>query len=566
MARMPMRELLRFRYTIFTNPTFLLPSSKPNRFSSPSYSTASKALNFPSTLSFLDSCPDIKQLFQIQAHLITLGLFHNPFWAEKVLMHSSKFSNIDFTVSTFRCIENPGSFCVNTVIKAYSFSSIPQQAVVFYFQMLTNGCFVPNSYTFVPLLGSCAKISCSKSAQKCHGQAVKFGVTNKLPVQNSLIHMYGCCGVIEFAMKVLVEMPERDLVSWNSFIDGCVKVWDLSLAHKLFDTMPKRNVISWNIMINGYLKGGNPGCALKLFREMVKTGVVGNEKTLVSVLSACCKSARLKEGRSVHGFLIKNGFKSNIIIDTALVNLYSNCHKVGLARKMFDKIENRNLVCWNAMILGHCIHGNPEDGLKLFVDMQDQSRVRGVGCISPDEITFVGVLCACARAGLLAEGRSFFSQMIDKFGIKPNFAHFWCMANIYVRVDLVQEAEEILRQMPDGNEDISSDSVLWANLLSSCRFGEGVTVGERIAASLIAKEPDNFSYYQLLLNVYAVAGQWEDVGRVRQIMKERRIERVPGCNLVDLKQIVHNLKVGEGWRENVEQMDVKLAELAQRSS
>ena len=336
------------------------------------------------------------------------------------------------------------------MIKAYSFSSFPHQAVVFYFQMLTNGCFIPNSYTFVPLLGACAKIGCSKSAQKCQGLTVKFGVVNMLPVQNSLIHMYGCCGVIEFSMKVLVEMSERDLVSWNSFIDGCVKVCDLGLAHKLFDAMPKKNVIPWNIMINGYLKDGNPGCALKLFREMMEMGLVGNEKTVVSVLSACCKSARLKEGRSVHGFLIKNGLKSNIIIDTALVNLYCNCQKVELARRMFDKIENRNLVCWNAMILGHCIQGNPEDGLKLFTDMVDQSRVRGEGGISPDEITFVGLLCACARSGLLAEGRNYFSQMINKFGIKPNFAHFWFMANLYVRVELVQEAEEILRQMPEG--------------------------------------------------------------------------------------------------------------------
>ncbi|XWS33896.1 hypothetical protein CRYUN_Cryun22dG0122300 [Craigia yunnanensis] len=57
-----------------------------------------------------------------------------------------------------------------------------------------------------------------------------------------------------------------------------------------------------------------------------------------------------------------------------------------------------------------------------------------------------------------------------------------------------------------------------------------------------------------------------DVASVRQIMKERRIERVPGCNLVDLKEIVHNLKVRKQWREGVKQRDAKIVELAQRSS
>ncbi|GMI68218.1 hypothetical protein like AT3G51320 [Hibiscus trionum] len=563
MARMSIRELLRFRYTVFANPTLLFSSSKPNhRFPSPFYSTESKAHTFhrQTTLSILDSCQDINKLFQIQAHLITSGLFQNPFWVDRVLMHSSKFGDIDYTVSIFRCIEDPGTFRVNSVIKAYCFSSLSHQVVVLYFQMRTHGCFVPNSYTFVPLLSSCSKTGCSKSARKCHGQAIKFGVVNNLPVQNCLIHMYGCCGILEFAKEVFLEISQKDVASWNSFIDACVKVWNLGLAHNLFDIMPERNVISWNIMINGYLKAGNPGCALKLFRQMMELGFMGNEKTVASVLSACSKSARLKEGRSVHGFLLKNGMKSNIIIDTALVHLYCNCQKVGLARRMFDKITNRNTVCWNAMILGHCIHGNPEAGLKLFTDMVDRCTVRGEASITPDEISFVGVLSACARAGLVTEGRNYFNQMINKFGIKPNFAHYWCMANLYVGAGLSQDAEEILRQMPDGVGDVSSDSVLWANLLISCRFREGVSVGERIARYLIEKEPKNFSYYQLLLNVYAVAGQWEDVGRVKQLMKDRGIDRVAGCNLVDLKDIVHHLRLGGQWRESVEQRDAELAE------
>ncbi|XP_039069673.1 pentatricopeptide repeat-containing protein At3g51320-like [Hibiscus syriacus] len=296
-------------------------------------------------------------------------------------MLSSKLGNIDYIVSIFRCIEDPG---------------------------------------------------CYKTARKCHGQAIKFGVLDNLPVQNCLIHMYGCCGILEFSKKVFLEMSQKDIASWNSFINACVKVWNMGLAHNLFDGMPEKNVISWNIMIKGYLKAGNSGCALKLFRQMVELGFMGNEKIVAIVLSACSKSARLKEGRSVRGFLIKDDMKSNIIIDTALVNLYCNCQKVGLARRMFDKITNRSRVCWNAMILGHCIHGNPEDDLKLLADMVDGCTVRGEAGISPD-ISFVGVLSA--RAGLVTEGRNYFSQMINRFGIKLNFAHYWCMANLYVSAE-----------------------------------------------------------------------------------------------------------------------------------
>lgn len=506
----------------------------------------------------------MRQLSQIQAYLIISGLFRKPFVASKVLKVSADYADVNYTILIFRSIDSPDTVCVNAVIKAYSISSVAHQALVFYFETLRNG-FMCNSFTFPPLFSCCRKMGCVEYGEKFHGQAIKNGVDNVLDVQNSMVHMYGCCGVVEYAEKVFGEMSKRDLVSWNSIIDAYAKLGHLVLAHRLFDAMPERNAVSWNIMMGGYLKGGNPGCALKLFREMANAGLRGGETTMVSVLTACCRSARLKEGRSIHGVLIRTFLKSSLILDTALIDMYSKCERVDVARVVYDRMTKRNLVCWNAMILGHCIHGNAEDGLKLFEEMVDGirsedgeinldkgiKRIEGQGLI-PDEITFIGVLCACAREGLLAEGRSYYSQMINTFHIKPNFAHYWCMANLFAGVGLVQEAEEILRSMPEEDEDLSWESSFWAGLLSSCRFQGDVFLGERIATYLIESEPQNISYYRLLLNVYAVAGRWEDVARVKEMVKERGIKQMPGCNLADLKEIVHEFKLGEKWQQGME--------------
>ena len=566
MARIYIRELFRFRTTILSHPTIV--SSTPNISSSSSSfctSTGGRRISScNSRLAVLKSCRNMGHLSQIQAYLIICGLFRRPFVASKVLKLSADFADVDYTILIFRSIDLPDTVCVNAVIKAYSVSSVAHQAPVFYFEMLRNG-FLCNSFTFPPLFSCCRKMGCVEYGEKFHGQAIKNGVDSVLDVQNSMIHMYGCCGAIECAEKVFGEMSVRDLVSWNSITDAYANLGHLDVAHRLFDVMPDRNVISWNIMIGGYLKGGNPGCALKLFREMAKAGVRGSEMTIVSVLTACRRSARLKEGRSVHGVLIRTFFKSNLFLDTSLIDMYSKCARVDIARVIYDRMTKRNLVCWNAMILGHCIHGNPEDGVKLFEEMVDgiQSedgeinlekgikRIEGQGLI-PDEITFIGVLCACARQGLLAEGRNYYSQMIDTFHIKPNFAHYWCMANLFVGAGLVQEAEEILRRMPEEGEDLSWESSFWAGLLSSCRFQGEVFLGEKIATYLIDSEPRNLSYYRLLLNVYAVAGRWEDVARVKEMMKNRGIKQMPGCSLADLKQIVHEFKLGEKWKEGVE--------------
>ncbi|PON53489.1 Tetratricopeptide-like helical domain containing protein [Parasponia andersonii] len=559
MARVSMRDLIRFRSSILTYPSRPFIHSHP--FSSYTASEVSIETPKPShrrqCFALLDQSQSLIQVSQIHARLISSGRF-DSYWARKVLKFYWDFCHVDYTILIFRYIDFPGTYCINTVLKAYSLSASPNQAVIFYFEWLREG-FYPNCHTFVPLVGSCAKMGCVESGRKCHGQAVKNGVDTVLQVQNSLVHMYACCGRVELAYKVFDEMSTRDLVSWNSLVDGYARLGYLDFAHRIFDLMPERNVISWNIITGGYLKGGIPGCVFKLFRRMVKTGMRGDNTTMVNVLTACGRSARLKEGRSVHGFVIRTTLKSSLFIDAALIDMYSKCQRVKVASRVFDNTAEKNLVCWNAMILGHCIHGNPEDGINMYKKMVGKRRLRvgesnsckslvldqGQGEILPDAITFIGVLCASARARLLEEGRGYFHEMINIFRIKPNFAHYWCMANIFVSVGLIQSAEEIIRNIPQHIVDESSDSLIWANLLSLCRFEGDVSLGEQTAKSLIDREPQNLSYYRLMLNVYAVAGRWEDVARVKETVKGKIVGRMPGCNLVDLRDIVHDLRVGE---------------------
>ncbi|CAL0331929.1 unnamed protein product [Lupinus luteus] len=512
------------------------------------------------------------QLFQIQSLLITSSFFRNPFLSRTLLSRASTLCDVVYTLSVFRYVNSFDTFCVNTLIQAYSHSHVPHKAILFYFHSLQNH-FFPNSYTFVPLIASCSKMGCIQSGKKCHAQAVKKGVHSVLPVQNSLIHMYGSCGAIELAKLVFDTMFVRDLVSWNSIIDGYVMVGDMSGAHAVFDEMPERNVVTWNVMISGFLKGRNPGYALKLFREMGKFGLKGNARTMVCVITACGRSGRVKEGRSVHGRIIRMFMRSSLILDTALIDMYCKCRRVGVGSSVFERMANKNLVSWNTMILGHCIHGSPEDGLNLFHVMvgkhdvephENPSVDRSAVRLLPDEVTFIGVICACARAELLIEGRSYFKQMTEVYNVKPNFAHFWCMANLLANVGLVEEAEEFLLNIAKFDGSMSYNLLLSAGLLGLCHFKRDVYLGERIAKLLIDMDPKNIACYQFLLVIYAVAAQWENVSRVQKLMKERKFGITPGSSLLDLKYIVHNFKMTTKQQEGIEVLNKMLDELANR--
>ncbi|KNA17154.1 hypothetical protein SOVF_082750 [Spinacia oleracea] len=498
-----------------------------------------------------------KKIKQIYAILITSGRVKIPFFGSKLLKFSSQIGDLRDTLWVFNSIDFPDIVCYNTVIKAYSGSLFPSNGVKFYFEMLKSGVF-PNSYTFPPLLGCCAKVGSCRTGEVCHGQLIKNGFDGVMQIQNSLIHMYASCRVIELALKVFDVMLERDLVSWNSISDAFVKVGDMNTAHKLFDAMPEKNVVSWNIMMTGYLERHNPGCVLKLYRQMIRCGLLGNDTTMVNVLAACARSGRWKEGASVHGFLVRRLWNLSLIMNTTLIDMYSKCQKVEVARCIFDGLLQRNIVCWNSMVLGHCLYGKPEDGIHLFEDMMYfvgvDRKAEGHGYVPvggrhqvlPDEITYIGVLCACTRAGLLEKGKFYFDQMVNLFDIKPNFAHHWCLANLLASKGLVKEAVETVRKVNESVGGMPSGSCLWASLLSSCRFQGDSSIAEQVAKTLIEIEPQNTMCYALLLNIYAAGGRWEEAAEVKELMKKTEAGKLYGCSLVDLIEIVHNFRLRDG--------------------
>ncbi|KAF6141020.1 hypothetical protein GIB67_006465 [Kingdonia uniflora] len=243
------------------------------------------------------------------------------------------------------------------------------------------------------------------------------------------------------------------------------------------------------------------------------------------------------------------------------LDMYAKCQMVQVARTVFNRISEMNLVSWNAMILGYyCIHGSPIDGITLFQDMLGTDEIRII--FLPDEATFVSVLCACARAGLLSKGRHYCNQMANVYNVKPQFAQYWCIANLYAGAGLIQEAEKMLKDFPgDGLLDLS---MLLGGLLGSCRFRGELDLGERIALHLIDLDPLNVSWYTLLATIYGVAGRWEDAEKVKMMMKKRGIQTTPRSSLLELNQVVHEFKIEDSSSAEMVEVYAMFQELVRR--
>ena len=165
-------------------------------------------------------------------------------------------------------------------------------------------------------------------------------------------------------------------------------------------------------------------------------------------------------------------------------------------------------------------------GLKL-VKYLEKMLVSGE---QPDQVTMIGVLCACSHAGLVEEGRNYFYSMNEEHGVVPLKDHYTCMVDLLGRAGCLDEAKNLIEVMP-----MQPDAVIWGSLLAACKVHRNITLGKYVAEKLLAIEPRNSGPYVLLSNMYAELGRWSDVVRVRKLMRQRGVVKQPGCSWIDIQ-------------------------------
>ncbi|KAK9103294.1 hypothetical protein Sjap_020548 [Stephania japonica] len=378
-------------------------------------------------------------------------------------------------------------------------------------------------------------------ARSGDGIELAWGLFDEMPERdvvswNCMID--GCvkCGKIEAAKYLFDRMPERDAVSWATMIDGYMKVGKIDEARFLFDRMPesKRDVVTWNAMLAGYVQSGECFEALVLFHDFVdRSDLVPDHATLVIALSAVAELGRIDEGTTIHQYIEINGLCLDGNLGVALIDMYSKCGSIKNALKVFENLEQKSIDHWNSMIGGLAIHGLGELALALYMEMEELS-------IEPDDITFIAVLNACGHAGLVKEGLICFEHMRRVHGLKPKLQHYGCLVDILGRAGQLEVAKKLIEEMPMPPND-----VIWRSLLSACQNHGNFKMGVWVAEHLMKMDTINSSSYILLSNIYAGFGVWDNVSEIRCRMKERGVKKIPGCSWIELEGTVHEFFVGD---------------------
>ncbi|KAH7665515.1 TPR-like protein [Dioscorea alata] len=487
----------------------------------------------------------------VLGHVVQLGLISDVFIFNAALHMIAVCGGLVYARKLFDGSGVRDLVSWNTLINAYVQCGKPREGLGLFREMEVGG-VRPDEVTMIGLVSCCSQLQDLELGRNFHRYVEENELEFTVPLTNALMDMYIKCASLKPAEILFHGMKKRTAISWTTMVVGYAKFGLLDKARRVFDEMPEKDVIPWNALIAGYVQCRRGKEALALFHEMQTSDVKPNEVTMVSLLSACTQLGALDMGLWIHRYIEKQNFSLNVALGTALVDMYAKCGKIKKSLQVFEEIPERNALTWTSIICGLASHGCARDAIEHF------HRMTEIG-LAPDDVTFLGVLSACCHAGLVDEGRKYFAQMSSVYKLPPRIKHYSCMVDLLGRAGLLNEALEVVRTM-----HIKPDAVVWGALFFACRIHRNVSMGEYAAVRLLELDPHDSGIYVLLANMYVEANMRDEADKAWQLMKQKGVEKTPGCSLIEVDGMVHEFIVRDKSHQECKEIYACLTQLAKQ--
>ena len=376
----------------------------------------------------------------------------------------AKSGDLDSARRVFENMHTRDAISWSTLVSGYVQEGFHNDAIELYVQMLWQRVH-PDEYTVSSILCACANLMTSHEGKWIHAYIIEYELEADTFVGNALVNMYAKCDSMEDANSVFKRVDETDLVSWNA-------------------------------MILGYGRHGCAKAAYSMLWDALKQGLKPDEFTLSGVLNACANVGMLAEGKEVHKYTVKTGFKVNNVVGNALIDMYAACGSLHEAHTIFEGMCTRDVISWSSMIGGWAQHGDGKQVQALCQRMQQQG-------LKPDEFTFSSLLIACNHAGLIEEGWYCFQMMVmvvqDDDAMSLAFEHYATMVDLLGRSGCLNEAVQFIDMLP-----IQPHCAIWMSLLAACRNHGNLELAKASAQHAFVLGLESAGAYVLLSNIYAM--------------------------------------------------------------
>ncbi|KAL8544436.1 hypothetical protein ACS0TY_004840 [Phlomoides rotata] len=275
---------------------------------------------------------------------------------------------------------------------------------------------------YLELFKKCADQCKLKEGQTVHSHFLASRFQHYAHIQIAVINMYAKCG-------------------------------DMEMARKVFDKMTERDSVSYSVLISGYSQSYAFEEALRLYVDLGKMGLQPNRCTFMSALKSAAGMQSDAMGSGIHGTCVKCGCEKNVYVGSALVDMYTRCNRMIEAKVVFDELESKNNVSWNALIAAYARKGEEHSAVKLFLEMRR-------GSFEPTRSTYASLFAACSSTGALEQGRLVHADMI-KFGVQLSVFVGDALLDMYSKAGSIEDAKKVFSRL------LKKDVVSWSSMLTT---------------------------------------------------------------------------------------------------
>lgn len=473
----------------------------------------------PCVLKACSGVPVLEVGKRVHGQIFRLGFESDVFVQNGLVALYAKCSRVEQARIVFEGLDDRNIVSWTSIISGYGQNGLPMEALRIFGQMRQRN-VKPDWIALVSVLRAYTDVEDLEQGKSIHGCVVKMGLEFEPDLLISLTAMYAKCG------QVMV-------------------------ARSFFDQMEIPNVMMWNAMISGYAKNGYVNEAVGLFQEMISKNIRTDSITVRSAILACAQVGSLELAKWMGDYINKTEYRNDVFVNTALIDMFAKCGSVDLAREVFDRTLDKDVVVWSAMIVGYGLHGRGQDAIDLFYAMKQAG-------VCPNDVTFVGLLTACNHSGLVEEGWELFHSM-KYYGIEARHQHYACVVDLLGRSGHLNEAYDFITTMP-----IEPGVSVWGALLGACKIYRHVTLGEYAAEQLFSLDPFNTGHYVQLSNLYASSRLWDSVAKVRILMREKGLSKDLGYSLIEINGKLQAFRVGDKSHPRFKEIFEELESLERR--
>ncbi|XP_022974456.1 pentatricopeptide repeat-containing protein At3g22690-like [Cucurbita maxima] len=447
------------------------------------------------------------------------------------------------------CVDKNLVLC-NTIMSNFARQGMPKEVLSVMVDMFQVD-LQPDRVSLLSAISACGQMGDYLLGRCCHNFALRNGYEGWDNICNAMIDMYMKCGKQEMAYRVFHGMSNKTIVSWNSLLVSYVRNRDLESTKKIFNEMLEKDIVSWNTMVSALVQESMFEEAIELFREMQTKEIEADRVTMVEVASACGYLGALELAKWIYAYIIKNNIDCDMLLETALVDMFARCGDSRSAMKVFDNMDRKDVSAWTAAIGAMAVDGNGERAIELYSEMLRQG-------VKPDQVVFVNILTACSHGGFVEQGQLIFESM-KQHGISPQIVHYGCMVDLLGRAGKLEEALDIIKSM-----SMKPNGIIWGSLLAACRTHKNVELATFAAERLAETAPERSGIHVLLSNIYASAEQWADVANVRLHLKEKGVRKMPGSSSIEVDGVIHEFTSGDRSHPETCHIDMMLKEITNR--